>query len=168
MAVRNNGLRKICACRKSNWTRCAHAWHFNFKPRNGPPFRFSLDAELGRHIDNKTEADKEATNIRAAILAGTFERASDRRAREQREAEEAAGRATEPTSLTPSQDLRRALPRPAAGRHGRRQWLLGKVTTSYADDWAVTRRSLRSLKTSSKFSQVARDRRPRAYAQPCT
>jgi hypothetical protein len=94
MAARNNGLRKICGCRKTNWTRCAHAWHFNFKPRSGPPFRFSLDAELGRHIDNKTEAEKEATNIRAAILASTFERASDRRAREQRQAEEAAQRGT--------------------------------------------------------------------------
>jgi integrase len=100
MAVRNNGLRKICGCRKANWTRCAHAWHFNFKPRSGPPFRFSLDAELGRHIDSKTEAEKEATNIRAAILAGTFERAADRVARKQREAEETARRPTSGSVVT--------------------------------------------------------------------
>src|ERR1700674_2717379 len=39
--------------------------------------RFSLDAELGRHIDSLTEAQEAATTIRAAILAGTFRRATD-------------------------------------------------------------------------------------------
>jgi hypothetical protein len=117
MAVRNNGLRKICGCRKANWTRCAHAWHFNFKPRSGPPFRFSLDAELGRHIDNKTEAEKEATSIRAAILTGTFERAADRRAREQRE--EAAGRgASPPSRSTPIKIYVERASRPAVRHEG--------------------------------------------------
>jgi len=45
----------------------------------------SLDAELGRHIGSKTEAEAEAAKIRAAILAGTFERAADRLARELRQ-----------------------------------------------------------------------------------
>jgi hypothetical protein len=45
----------------------------------------SLDAELGRHIGSKTEADAEAATIRAAILAGTFDRAADRLAREPRQ-----------------------------------------------------------------------------------
>jgi integrase len=48
----------------------------NFKPRRGPlagtAFRLSLDREVGHHIDTKGEAEAEATNIRAAILAGTF------------------------------------------------------------------------------------------------
>jgi integrase len=48
--------------------------------------RFSLDAELGQHFDNKTDAEKAANAIRTAIVAGTFERAADRRAREAREA----------------------------------------------------------------------------------
>jgi hypothetical protein len=46
---------------------------FNFKPCGGPPYRFSLDAELGRHISSKAEAEHEATRIKA-ILAGTFRR----------------------------------------------------------------------------------------------
>jgi integrase len=42
--------------------------------------------ELGRHVDSKTAAENEAIRIKSAILAGTFERAADRWAREQREA----------------------------------------------------------------------------------
>ena len=49
----------------------------NFKVRGGPSYRFSLDTEVGRHIASKTEAEKEATHIRAAILAGTFRRRAD-------------------------------------------------------------------------------------------
>ena len=71
---RNFGLRKVCDCGRSRWAKCVHAWNFNFKPRGGPPYRFSLDAELGRHISSKTEAEHEATRIKAAILAGTFRR----------------------------------------------------------------------------------------------
>jgi integrase len=138
MAVRNHGLRKVCRCRKANWTRCAHPWHFNFKPRNGPPFRFSLDAELGRHIDNKTEAEKEATNIRAAILAGKFERASDRRAREQREAEEAARAATSHPFITFDAYIKIYVER-VSQASGKTTWktdeyLLGRVADHLAPD----------------------------------
>ena len=85
-------------CAKSRWPKCPHAWHFNFKPRNRPPYRFSLDAELGRHIESRTEAENEAEPIRASIRAGTFERAADRRARELREAEAARAASNPPSS----------------------------------------------------------------------
>ncbi|PYR43349.1 MAG: hypothetical protein DMF95_26050 [Acidobacteria bacterium] len=48
------------------------SWFLNFKLRGGTHYRFSLDSETGRHIDTKSEAETEATKIRAAILAGTF------------------------------------------------------------------------------------------------
>jgi integrase len=66
----NNGLRKLCGCPRRQWAKCPHPWHFNFKPRGGSPYRFSLDRHLGRHVDSKTEADTEAAAIKAAILAG--------------------------------------------------------------------------------------------------
>jgi integrase len=47
-------------------------WFLNFKPRGGPPYRLSLDRELGRRVESKSEAEAAATTIRAAILAGTF------------------------------------------------------------------------------------------------
>src|SRR5688572_8085341 len=75
----NNGLRKICDCSRRQWAKCPHDWHFNFKPRGGRAWRFSLDVELGRRLKNKEEAKAEAENIRIVIRAGTFVRASERR-----------------------------------------------------------------------------------------
>lgn len=81
MKHRNDGIRKLCSCDRRQWPKCDHPWHFNFKPRGGPAaYRFSLDAELGRHIASKTEATEEATHIRAAILAGTFRRRAEQAA----------------------------------------------------------------------------------------
>lgn len=74
MRHRNFGIRKVCDCGRKRWPRCPHSWYFNFKPRGGPAYRFSLDAELRRHIDSKTEAETIATKLRAAILEGTFRR----------------------------------------------------------------------------------------------
>jgi hypothetical protein len=85
---RHNGVQKICHCGRLRWPKCHHAWYVRFKPRGGPRWQLSLDAELARHISGKAEAENEAAKIRIAILAGTFERASDRLAREQREASE--------------------------------------------------------------------------------
>ena len=138
MTLRNNGLRKICACRRASWPKCPHAWHFNFKVRGGPPYRFSLDAELGRHIDSKTEAEREATKLRAAILAGTFERAVDRRAREQREAQEAARRAVS-TSVTTFDAYARVYIERGSKASGKTtwqgdKWLLGRVANHVAAD----------------------------------
>ena len=76
---RNGGLRKRCGCPRKVWPKCAHDWHFNFKPRGGSAWRFSLDVEAGRRIDSKTDAERLAGDIRAAINAGTYVRAADRR-----------------------------------------------------------------------------------------
>ena len=68
----NNGLRKLCRCSRRQWSKCGHVWHFNFSPVGGPSYRLSLDRELGRHIDSKTEAAREAARIKVDILAGRF------------------------------------------------------------------------------------------------
>ena len=71
----NHGLRKVCGCRRRNWAKCPHSWHFNFKPKGGVfAFRFSVDSEAGKHIEAKTEADALADGWRTAIRAGTFRR----------------------------------------------------------------------------------------------
>lgn len=75
----NNGLRKICGCSRRKWAKCSHDWHFNFKPRGGRAWRFSLDVELDRRLKNKEEAQIEADRIRGEIRAGTFVRAAERR-----------------------------------------------------------------------------------------
>src|SRR6266851_3139558 len=75
----NHGVRKRCHCKRKIWPKCPHDWHFNFKPRGGQPWRFSLDIELGRRMAGKGDAETEAAKIRAEILAGTFVRAADRR-----------------------------------------------------------------------------------------
>lgn len=73
---RNDGLRKLCGCKRRDWPTCGCAWHFNYKPTRGPhagtSFRFSLDRELRRHIIDKRDALIEANRIRTAIDAGTF------------------------------------------------------------------------------------------------
>jgi integrase len=48
-------------------------------------FRFSLDVELGRQIESKVEAEKEAREICTLIDKGTFELRGDRLAREHQE-----------------------------------------------------------------------------------
>jgi len=75
---RNGGLRKVCGCPRRQWAKCPHSWYFNFKPRHGQGFRFSLDAELGKHVGSKTKAAEEAEKIRAAIRDGTYVRTADR------------------------------------------------------------------------------------------
>jgi len=68
----NKGLRKICTCARRTWSKCAHSWYLNFKPRGGKAYRLSLDKYLGKHIDSKTKAEIEAEKIRTAIRAGGF------------------------------------------------------------------------------------------------
>jgi integrase len=73
--ARGNGVRKVCRHSWRQWPKCACAWYFSYKPRGGGPrYRFSLDVELGRHVESKTEAEQIATDIRSAINAGTFRR----------------------------------------------------------------------------------------------
>src|SRR5262245_25877342 len=76
---RNNGIRKLCDCARRNWPKCPHPWHFNFKLRGGPAYRFSLDAELGKHIQKKEDAEAAAERFRIQIREGTFVRAADER-----------------------------------------------------------------------------------------
>ncbi|MDP3720023.1 MAG: site-specific integrase [Acidobacteriota bacterium] len=68
----NKGLRKHCDCPRRAWAKCQHAWHFNFQPRGGQGYRFSLDKHFNRHIDSKTEAEDLAADLRKQIRAGTF------------------------------------------------------------------------------------------------
>jgi len=68
---RNDGLRKICGCRRTNWPKCPHGWHLNFKWK-GKHYRLSLDRELWKHVESKTDAQAEAERIRTEIRAGTF------------------------------------------------------------------------------------------------
>jgi hypothetical protein len=92
-------VRKRCRCKRKIWPKCPHGWHLNFTPRGGQDFRLSLDVEVGRHIDSKTEADAEATQIKGEILAGTFIAARDRcEAVEATAAGVAAARATAVTA----------------------------------------------------------------------
>jgi integrase len=70
----NRGLRKICECPRRTWAKCQHSWHFNFKPKGGPAYRFSVDSEAGTHIAAKTDAEALADTWRSAIRADTFRR----------------------------------------------------------------------------------------------
>src|SRR5262249_23229905 len=98
--ARGVGVRKMCGHGWRRWAKCSCPWYFSFKPRGSTTrYRFSLDTELGQHFDNKTDAEKAASGIREAILAGTFERAADRLAREQREAALRASAAMPPTTV---------------------------------------------------------------------
>jgi integrase len=69
---RNGGLRKRCECPRKVWPKCPHSWFLNFRPKGGPHYRLSLDREVDRHIDSKTEAIAEAERIRTAIRNRTF------------------------------------------------------------------------------------------------
>jgi integrase len=57
-------------------------------------WRFSLDAELGRRLSGRTEAETEASIIRTAINAGTYVRARERRK------EDAAAAVAKPGAIT--------------------------------------------------------------------
>jgi hypothetical protein len=73
----NRGLRKICGCPRRTWAKCPHSWHFNFKPKGGPAFRFSVDSEAGKHIESKGDAEALADDWRSQIRAGTFRRSHE-------------------------------------------------------------------------------------------
>jgi integrase len=73
----NRGLRKVCGCARRAWAKCAHPWHFNFKVRGGPSYRFSVDVEAGKHITSKTVAEGFADGWRQQIREGTFRRRAD-------------------------------------------------------------------------------------------
>ena len=71
MRHRNHGLRKRCDCKRKDWPKCSHGWFLNFKCK-GTHWRLSLDREVGRHVEGKTDAQAEADRIRSEIRAGHF------------------------------------------------------------------------------------------------
>ena len=71
-------MSKRCPCPRRAWVKCTHGWFFNFKPKGGKGVRISLDAHFNRHIDSKIEAEGLAADLRKAIRAGTFGRATPR------------------------------------------------------------------------------------------
>lgn len=71
MRHKNDGLSKICECDRRAWAKCSHSWHFSFKWK-GKRYRFSLDRQIGKPIDSKTDAETHADQIRDEIRQGTF------------------------------------------------------------------------------------------------
>src|SRR6202795_2795348 len=69
---RNQGLRKRCDCERKDCPKYPLSWYFNFKAKNAPHSRLSLDREVGRHIDSQSTAIAEAERIRTAIRNGAF------------------------------------------------------------------------------------------------
>ncbi len=68
---RNDGLQKLCSCRRDRWGECKHSWHVSFQ-WGGVHHRFSLDRHLGRRLRGKTDAVAEAEKLRAEIRDGKF------------------------------------------------------------------------------------------------
>jgi integrase len=138
---RNGGIRKVCDCPRRNWPKCSHSWYFNYKPRGGRAWRFSLDSEsaTGQHIAGKTEAEALATNIRAAINAGTFERLADRRVREAREAAERKAREAE------AQRLREMLPEGLTFDDFRKKFIDNKAKASGKKTWTNDESALKQI-----------------------
>jgi len=68
---KNDGLRKRCDCLRRNWSECSHPWYFNFSWK-GTAYRLNLDRLIGRDLRGKTDAKKEADNLRSEIRAGRF------------------------------------------------------------------------------------------------
>jgi integrase len=73
----NRGLRKVCDCARRSWAKCPHSWNFNFKVKGGVSYRFAVDAEVGKHVEAKKDAEAYADAWRSAIRAGTFRRRTE-------------------------------------------------------------------------------------------
>src|SRR6266851_4969470 len=65
----NDGLRKRCHDPRSQWPKCDHSWHFNFKI-HGVSIRKDLDELVGQRIRGKTEAEAEVERLRTAFRNG--------------------------------------------------------------------------------------------------
>ena len=68
---KNDGVRKICKCARKRWSECEHSWYLNFQWK-GQHYRFSLDRELNKRIDSKTDAEGEAERLKTLIRDGKF------------------------------------------------------------------------------------------------
>ena len=69
---RDDGLRKICACRSWTSAKCDHPWYFWYKAKGKPRVRVSLDRYAGRHVEKIEEAKGFAATLRGAVDAGTY------------------------------------------------------------------------------------------------
>lgn len=63
---RNDGLRKICACSRRQWSRCKHPWHISYK-HGDVHYRGSLKRLLGRDVESREDAKAELDKIRTVI-----------------------------------------------------------------------------------------------------
>jgi integrase len=75
---RNNGVRKVCRCSIERQRKCSHPFHFNFTPAGQRPIRFSIDEEVGYHVELRSDAEGLADHFRDQIRAGTFIRHGNR------------------------------------------------------------------------------------------
>ena len=62
---RNDGLTKRCACRRRDWSKCRHPYHFAFMWQR-THYRMSLG------VSSKSEALRKATEIKQQIMTGTY------------------------------------------------------------------------------------------------
>jgi integrase len=77
----NDGIKKICGCKRRKWTKCPHPWHFGMaygKDAAGKPkqFRFSLHRFIdkpGAYIMSKTEAERLRDDARNKIRDGKID-----------------------------------------------------------------------------------------------
>ena len=67
----NDGLRKICGCPRRQWRSAATRGTSASSGRAATTASVST-GRLGRHVDSKTDAEREATTIKGDIRAGRF------------------------------------------------------------------------------------------------
>jgi integrase len=71
-------VRKVCRCPVNRQRKCSHPWRFNFTVAGQQPIRFSIDEEVGYHVELRSDADALADHFRDRIRAGTFIRHGNR------------------------------------------------------------------------------------------
>ena len=145
----NGGLGKRCACPRRHWAKCRHPWHFAFKWK-GVHHRFSLDRQCGRHIDSRTEAEKEADQIRVAIREGRFGQPTPRREMTLRQlADTYLERYVQVEHPETADDFRSGLrvicgtpvPRPNGGMAPLGEWRLADIVTDTIERYREARRA---------------------------
>ncbi|MEQ1761104.1 MAG: site-specific integrase [Vicinamibacterales bacterium] len=145
----NHGVRKICACPRSKWSKCDHGWHFSFKWKD-THYRFSLDKHLGKHVDSKSAAEDAGHEIRKAIKAGKFGQPVaredmtlrqladiylERYVAVERSATAAAYRMALNTICATS------IPRPSGGAAAFGEWRVGDIVTDTLERYREVRRA---------------------------
>lgn len=70
---RKTGIRKVCGCARSQWTRCRHGWHFALQYK-GATYRYSFASVTGNEVTSETEAETAYQRVKLEIKDGTFRR----------------------------------------------------------------------------------------------